>query len=391
MVFFADYLVPQIVFLGDSLTQFSANFTNGIIPRLQNEYQRQYDVVNRGFSGYNSEWVNELAEPVFAGLSHAPIDYSVIFLGTNDLADNKLQHVGINEYAEYLENIVDISNAYTNNTIVVGPAIVNEDLWADRSNLDFYAYSQAAKAVAAKAGVPFVDLYAAFHKFFNESTTPHYTIPSDVKLNVTALNASAPLNVTAANSTVWVSNFTKASNVTKRSAPDAGYIAGFNTSLNDTVLAANTTQYPVSNKTYIGKKGNPKNKLLSQVLIDGLHFNNRGYDIFYKALKPYLNSSASYWPAPYYKNINTTEYLNQYLERSYLAGELQLNETSTGEYFFAGYNLSNLTVGNTTFGNVSLANFTESFANYTGNLTNITVISPEDEVYAETLQQAIEY
>lgn len=391
MVFLADYLVPQIVFLGDSLTQFSSNFTNGIVPRLQNEFQRQYDVVNRGFSGYNTEWVNELAEPVFAGLSPAPIDYSIIFLGTNDLATNKLQHVDINDYAIYLENIVEVSNAYTNNTIVVGPAIVNEDLWQDRSNLDFYAYSEAAKSVAAKAGVPFVDLYAAFHKFFNESTSLPESIPYTSEFNVTAFNASAPLNVTGTNATVWVSNFTQASNLTKRNAPEAGFIAGNSTSLNDTVYAVNTTDYPASNKTYIGKKGNPKNKLLKQVLVDGLHFNNRGYDIYYKALLPFLNKTSPYLPAPDYKSINGTEYLTQYLERAYLAGGLKLNETTTGDYYFAGYNLSNLTIGNTTYGNVSIANYTESIANYTGNLTNITLISPEDESDIATLQQAIEY
>lgn len=380
MVFLADYLVPQIVFLGDSITQYSANFTNGIIPRLQNEYQREFDIVNRGFAGYTSKWVNEIADPVFAGLSAAPIAYSVIALGTADLAKGK-QHVSVDDYAVYLENIVEISSSYTNNTIVVGPALADEDLWPTVNGTDFYEYSQAARAVASKAGVPFVDLYSAFHNFFNESATLPKNLTGNSTFNGTLLDAITPSNTTA-NSTVWFA---------KRGSPDLGYIANGSTPLNDTKSAINVSKYPASNRTYLGKKGNPKNVLLSQVLIDGLHFNNRGYDIFYKTLKPFFNATTPYLALPDAKKINSTEYLTSYLEKSYLAAELSWNQTQTGTYVFSGYNLSNLTIGNKSYGNVTFKNFTGSFGNYTvANLTNIDIDSLTAGGDSLTLAEAAE-
>lgn len=48
---------PQVMFLGDSLTERGENGeTSGWVSRMRNHYVRSADVVNRGFAGYNTKY-----------------------------------------------------------------------------------------------------------------------------------------------------------------------------------------------------------------------------------------------------------------------------------------------------------------------------------------------
>jgi hypothetical protein len=48
---------PQVMFLGDSLTERGENGdTSGWVSRMRNHYVRSTDVVNRGFAGYNTKY-----------------------------------------------------------------------------------------------------------------------------------------------------------------------------------------------------------------------------------------------------------------------------------------------------------------------------------------------
>jgi lysophospholipase L1-like esterase len=77
---------PQFVLFGDSLTQRSFN-TDGWAASLANVYQRKVDVVQRGYSGYNTRWALELLPKVFT-LPQPPnsILLATIFFGANDAA-----------------------------------------------------------------------------------------------------------------------------------------------------------------------------------------------------------------------------------------------------------------------------------------------------------------
>ncbi|KAG8917072.1 hypothetical protein FRC00_014068 [Tulasnella sp. 408] len=57
-------IVDQILLVGDSITQ-GAWEEGGFAQRLAHVYARKLDVINRGLSGYNSEW----AMPVFEQVS----------------------------------------------------------------------------------------------------------------------------------------------------------------------------------------------------------------------------------------------------------------------------------------------------------------------------------
>jgi lysophospholipase L1-like esterase len=79
-------LRPYFVTFGDSITQ--RGFAPGWTGQLADAYQRRADVINRGYSGYNSRWALQLLPRVFpqpAPGSPAP-RLVTIFFGANDAA-----------------------------------------------------------------------------------------------------------------------------------------------------------------------------------------------------------------------------------------------------------------------------------------------------------------
>lgn len=73
---------PALVLLGDSITEFGGQ-DGGWAALLGRDYVRKADVINRGYSGYNSRWgayVVEEAAGAFAGRARL----ATIFFGAND-------------------------------------------------------------------------------------------------------------------------------------------------------------------------------------------------------------------------------------------------------------------------------------------------------------------
>lgn len=67
----------KFVLFGDSITQFSCT-QYGFHPALQNVYIRKLDVINRGFSGYNSEHARQILPKILE--SETNIKLMTIFL-----------------------------------------------------------------------------------------------------------------------------------------------------------------------------------------------------------------------------------------------------------------------------------------------------------------------
>eukprot|EP00536_Pseudo-nitzschia_multiseries_P001108 jgi/Psemu1/2563/gm1.2563_g len=190
-----------IVLFGDSITQFAYGESPmgepvriGWASLLSSAYQRRSDVLNRGFSGYNTRHALGLVPRVFGttcdggGSASAsgsgggccrPL-FCTVFFGANDAnlpsgtSDSGRQHVPRDEYADNLRRIVTgIREATTTTTrdddnddddetcvpiIVITPPPVDEERWktvlgrydhCDRSNAVSREYGEAAKAVAA--------------------------------------------------------------------------------------------------------------------------------------------------------------------------------------------------------------------------------------------------
>ena len=105
---------PSILLLGDSLTQLCFE---GWGAHLANVFQRRADVVNRGFSGYNTKFYLHLPdETVFPGLIATEQDneskccLAILWFGANDaglpgLADH--HYVSLEDYEKNLHRLID--------------------------------------------------------------------------------------------------------------------------------------------------------------------------------------------------------------------------------------------------------------------------------------------
>ena len=111
---------PAILLLGDSLTQLC---WEGWGAHLANIFQRRADVVNRGFSGYNTTFYLHLPdEAVFSSLQVDQDDkdskccLAILWFGANDaglpgLADH--HYVSVDDYRSNLHKLIDRVQAKT--------------------------------------------------------------------------------------------------------------------------------------------------------------------------------------------------------------------------------------------------------------------------------------
>jgi len=137
----------RIILLGDSITQMSFSSPGGFGAHLADVYQRRADVFNRGYSGYNTNWILELLSTennrdiVFGGpsqgsmateassvctissdhitssnpLPSGAVRLIVLFLGANDASCSVLnarQHVPLETYQKNLISIMQISKQH---------------------------------------------------------------------------------------------------------------------------------------------------------------------------------------------------------------------------------------------------------------------------------------
>ena len=175
-------LRPVFVLFGDSITQ-RGGAVGGWATRLAERYTRRADVVNRGYSGYNTAWATQLLPLVFPPGSQVPALVTV-FLGANDAAlpDHmaRRQHVALEAYASNLRGIAaHVRRAYGGaatppSLVFITPPPVDDDVrvregavrWGaefdglpERTNEVAGAYAAACRAVAAELGVPCVDAW----------------------------------------------------------------------------------------------------------------------------------------------------------------------------------------------------------------------------------------
>mmetsp|Transcript_23052 Transcript_23052/g.49916 ORF Transcript_23052/g.49916 Transcript_23052/m.49916 type:complete len:272 (+) Transcript_23052:95-910(+) len=174
----------KILLFGDSITQQSFSATEcGWGAVLSDRYQRRADVLNRGFSGYNSTWflkfaaTNEGKADLF---EHENVRLVTLFFGANDASDpvlNKRQHVPVETYKSNIEDIVSLTRAnfgHNVNIILISPPPVchegrlrfQKERYKDTATgklertLELSGeYSEAAKEVANEMGLPFLDLW----------------------------------------------------------------------------------------------------------------------------------------------------------------------------------------------------------------------------------------
>lgn len=97
----------RVVCFGDSITQHGFNTEiSGWVAMLAHWWSRRVDVINRGFSGYNSKWARIIVNEAVVPLNP---DMVIIFFGANDAVDSSvLQHVPLDQYSDNIRFIVNV-------------------------------------------------------------------------------------------------------------------------------------------------------------------------------------------------------------------------------------------------------------------------------------------
>ncbi|XP_072554872.1 isoamyl acetate-hydrolyzing esterase 1 homolog [Paramormyrops kingsleyae] len=167
---------PQVVLFGDSITQFSFQ-ANGWGSEIANKLARKCDVVNRGFSGYNSRWAKIILSRIINNNNVAAV---TVFFGANDCSlqdKNPQQHVPMQEYVENLKDIVKHLSSVeisADKVILITPPPLHEPAWEkeclfkgfplNRHNSVVGQYAQACVQAGWQSGAEVLDLWTLMQK-----------------------------------------------------------------------------------------------------------------------------------------------------------------------------------------------------------------------------------
>mmetsp|Transcript_8076 Transcript_8076/g.16466 ORF Transcript_8076/g.16466 Transcript_8076/m.16466 type:complete len:267 (-) Transcript_8076:92-892(-) len=182
---------PSIVLFGDSITQlgFSAGQSqSGWVSLLSNAYTRRADVLNRGFSGYNTRQAIDILPSIFGedgeggAIFGGPPLMVTVFFGANDasLPGGKKQHVPIDHYEENIRNIVKSirikikpkdKSKPTAPIILITPPPIDKIAWdkyclenfgdlSPRTNEAAKSYGDRVKLVASELDCHVVDAFS---------------------------------------------------------------------------------------------------------------------------------------------------------------------------------------------------------------------------------------
>lgn len=168
-------MYAQVVLFGDSLTQQSFSVDGGGWGALLSDFfQRRADFLNRGFSGYVTDWARLILPRIVS--KEAIPDLVVLFFGANDSALPELnphQHVPLDRYKANLEAMCDYLQDIglpKSSIILVAPPPVHEKMWldnnqdkswaaSDRLNSVTRSYAEAVEKVGQEKNITSVGLY----------------------------------------------------------------------------------------------------------------------------------------------------------------------------------------------------------------------------------------
>lgn len=154
-----------IVLLGDSITQQSFSPANaGWGAGLADWYSRYADVLNRGFSGYNSRFIRSMLDGLFPldNPNNGNIIMTTVLLGSNDsVKEDSVQHVPLEEFESNVEAIVThLLTVNPNMTVIlITPPTVDHLQWPERHSDQVFQYAQAMERVAMRQDVALLNLW----------------------------------------------------------------------------------------------------------------------------------------------------------------------------------------------------------------------------------------
>eukprot|EP00980_Cylindrotheca_fusiformis_P021199 scaffold8150_cov118-Cylindrotheca_fusiformis.AAC.8 len=186
---------PLIILFGDSITQQGFGWPPscvGWVSFLARDYCRRADVLNRGFSGYNTNHAVEILPTILpskGSFDHQDVLFTTVFFGANDAAlPGEIQHVPEDSYDQNLRTIVkeirrnmrahSMAEATTSPgekievpVILFTPPPVDAEAWGreqgsptdaptDRSNKNAQRYGDVVKRVGKDMGCSVLDVFS---------------------------------------------------------------------------------------------------------------------------------------------------------------------------------------------------------------------------------------
>ncbi|KAL7321540.1 isoamyl acetate-hydrolyzing esterase [Mucor circinelloides] len=174
----------QIVLFGDSITQFSFDpELKGFGALLANIYVRKLDVINRGFSGYNTDWALPILRQLLPTHKEqqdqaCSIPLMTIFFGANDAAlPGSPQHVPLDRFKQNTKEMIDLvknpQSRYYNpklRLILITPPPINEAQWGkkceqdggklNRTNEAARSYAECISDIGRETNTPVADIWS---------------------------------------------------------------------------------------------------------------------------------------------------------------------------------------------------------------------------------------
>lgn len=148
----------QLALIGDSITEFSTQFPHGLHTYLNNEYVKRLDVINRGYSGYNTRILRAAYKDITESLD-STLAAAVLFIGTNDsVLPGELQHVPIAEFKENMLFFIENLQKVTDRIVLITPAYISEALWPGRTNEFMDQYIEAIEIIGKDKNIPVINL-----------------------------------------------------------------------------------------------------------------------------------------------------------------------------------------------------------------------------------------
>eukprot|EP01025_Chloroclados_australasicus_P024071 TRINITY_DN24233_c0_g1_i3.p2 TRINITY_DN24233_c0_g1~~TRINITY_DN24233_c0_g1_i3.p2 ORF type:complete len:212 (-),score=23.52 TRINITY_DN24233_c0_g1_i3:783-1418(-) len=136
----------------------------------------QVDVLNRGYSGYNTRWAVHILDGILDDLKQPPV-LATIFFGANDSAPESgpesLQHVPLEEYRQNLITIFNMFKQHSiENALFITPSPVHDPvLEGARVNERTKQYADACIEVAENLNAPVLDLWTHLQTLSNWQTS----------------------------------------------------------------------------------------------------------------------------------------------------------------------------------------------------------------------------
>ncbi|XP_074065739.1 isoamyl acetate-hydrolyzing esterase 1 homolog isoform X3 [Macrotis lagotis] len=148
---------------------------------LADKLVRKCDVLNRGFSGYNTRWAKIILPRLIRKSSNAENLVAItIFFGANDSAlkdENPKQHIPLDEYIENLKNMIQYLKSIDipeSRIILITPPPLCESAWEkeciaqgfklNRTNVVVGEYAKACLQVGQNCGADVLDLWTLMQK-----------------------------------------------------------------------------------------------------------------------------------------------------------------------------------------------------------------------------------